>query len=206
MDINQLSIIIVLFSFSLYLILKVRIYSKKYNLNPLTFTSSKDPIEIMVWCTLILIFFLYIFSILFINPTMTHFNLNNILVVMSGYVVIFIGFLMVIIAHHQMGKLWRVGSTTTTEINLIRDGLFSVSRNPVYTGMTLMALGIIFLYQDILFLSLFFTLFFNFLLIILLEEKFLTKRLGKEYHNYCRQVSRFIGFIPKQRINRKSIE
>lgn len=52
-----------------------------------------------------------------------------------------LGALIVAIAQLQMGNAWRVGVRDGDAPLFVRAGLFRVSRNPIFVGMILMALG-----------------------------------------------------------------
>ena len=51
------------------------------------------------------------------------------------------GALVMIIAQIQMGRAWRIGIRPGDAPELVDTGLFAVSRNPIYLGMALLAVG-----------------------------------------------------------------
>ena len=76
---------------------------------------------------------------------------------------------------------------------LVTSGLFRISRNPIYLGMTLTLLGVA------IFLGSFITLIFPVIFIILtdkliipIEERNLEKKFGKKYLQYKMKVGRWI--------------
>jgi len=74
---------------------------------------------------------------------------------------------------------------------LITDGLYSLTRNPMYFGTLLIGLGIVL----VLFKWWVFLLFFSIFLLIYIpqinkEEKELSKYFGDEYRLYCEKVPR----------------
>jgi protein-S-isoprenylcysteine O-methyltransferase Ste14 len=77
--------------------------------------------------------------------------------------------------------------------SLVRDGMFSVSRNPMYLGMLFILLGwgVWLGSASNVALLLLFVLTMNFLQ-IKPEEAVLRSLFGQEYENYCEEVRRWI--------------
>lgn len=74
---------------------------------------------------------------------------------------------------------------------LVTAGLFALSRNPVYLGLTASLLGVLFLLPSVGFL-----LALSFFVVtnhyrVLEEEQFLRKTFGGAYEGYCRRVGRY---------------
>jgi protein-S-isoprenylcysteine O-methyltransferase Ste14 len=90
------------------------------------------------------------------------------------------------------GKSFRVGIDENSKDNLIVNGTFSISRNPIYVGFLAFFIGIFIAYSNIL-IIVFLTLFF--LIInrqVLREELFLKEHYGNEYNEYCKKVRRYL--------------
>ena len=89
---------------------------------------------------------------------------------------------------------------------LVREGLYGLSRNPMYLAVIAAAAGqsIVFaswkvgLYAGALFL------FFH-LVVVLLEEPHLRKERGQSYEEYCRRVPRWLGLPRQASLPRSSI-
>lgn len=76
---------------------------------------------------------------------------------------------------------------------IVDDGVYAFSRNPIYLGMTLIYLGVSFLFNSFWFLPpLALVLFVVHNGVILREEKYLTRKFGDEYLNYKSRVRRWI--------------
>ena len=110
-----------------------------------------------------------------------------------GIVLILVGLLIDV----QAWMLFRKRKTTLNPhkrpSKLVNDGLFKISRNPMYLGMDLVLWGIS------IFLGSLITFIFPILFIILIEklfiefeEKNLEKMFGKKYLNYKKKVRRWI--------------
>ena len=53
-----------------------------------------------------------------------------------------VGIAVVVVAQLQMGASWRIGVDPDERTELIRDGLYRWSRNPIYAGMVAFCAGI----------------------------------------------------------------
>ena len=76
---------------------------------------------------------------------------------------------------------------------ILDDGLYAVSRNPIYLGMILIYLGVTFFVNSIWFLPILpLALLAIHYGVILREEKYLGRKFGDEYLNYKNRVRRWI--------------
>ena len=102
----------------------------------------------------------------------------------SGFVLLFIG-------RFGLGTSFRIGSPKESA-SLAVNGLFRMSRNPMYLGMfsTLLA-SAFYTLNPILFLVVIFEIVVHHK-IVLAEELLLQKVFGEEYTNYCSRVRRYI--------------
>ena len=83
---------------------------------------------------------------------------------------------------------------------LLTTGIYAWVRNPVYTAITFVCIGILFFGKDLWLLALPF-LFWLILTILMIytEEKWLKELYGKEYEEYCEHVNRCIPWFPRNR-------
>ena len=63
---------------------------------------------------------------------------------LTGIVLLLISLAWTILAQAQMGNSWRIGIDDEHKTELIQSGVFSLSRNPIFVGMTLTLLGLAF--------------------------------------------------------------
>ena len=76
---------------------------------------------------------------------------------------------------------------------ILDDGLYAVSRNPIYAAMILIYLGVSFLFNSIWFLPILpLVILVIHYGVITREEKYLTGKFGDEYLNYTNRVRRWI--------------
>jgi len=103
---------------------------------------------------------------------------------------------LVVAAQRQMGASWRVGVDPEERTELVTAGVFGVVRNPIYSGMVLMALGIALMVPN----AVSFAAAGDFLLAVelqvrMIEEPYLRRVHGSSYENYVAQSGRFLPAI-----------
>ena len=82
------------------------------------------------------------------------------------------------------------------------EGVYSISRNPIYSGIYFFLLGIQMLtYNIFVFIISIIIYIFLSILIIKTEEKWCLEKFGKKYEEYCKQVNRIIPWFPKRKYN-----
>jgi len=104
----------------------------------------------------------------------------------------FIGTLIFLTAYFNLGSSIRLlmpGEEERTE--LITDGWYAHSRNPLYLGLHIAMVGWIFILPSLLTVLALALFLVNQHFRILLEEKFLEDRFGEEYREYKEQVRRY---------------
>jgi len=85
------------------------------------------------------------------------------------------------------------------ENKLITDGVYGITRNPVYSGAFLACVGAVIITNNLLLLIvpvicyIYMTVF-----LINTEEKWLKDLYGQEYIDYCKKVNRCIPWFPKK--------
>jgi protein-S-isoprenylcysteine O-methyltransferase Ste14 len=101
------------------------------------------------------------------------------------------GFVLLYLGRFRMGDSFRLG-TAKEETSLKADGLFRLSRNPMYVGMyaTMTASAFYTLNPLVILLGIF--VIFVHQKIVLAEEEHMQKVFGQEYLEYCNHVRRYI--------------
>jgi protein-S-isoprenylcysteine O-methyltransferase Ste14 len=97
-----------------------------------------------------------------------------------------------VIAKNNMKNSWRIGIDTETKTELIKNGLFKVSRNPIFLGLITTLIGLFLTTPNAATLIL---LILGIVLIQIqtrLEEEFLIKQHGVIYKDYQKETRRFI--------------
>lgn len=110
----------------------------------------------------------------------------------AGFAIIHLALLWIIIAQVQMSNSWRVGIDHSAKTELKTNGLFSVSRNPVFLGMLVTLAGIFLIFPYAITLLVFVASTLLFQVQVRLEEEYLYKVHGESYLDYSQKVGRWI--------------
>ena len=110
----------------------------------------------------------------------------------TGFAIIHFALLWIIVAQVQMSNSWRVGIDHSARTELKTNGLFSVSRNPVFLGMLVTLAGIFFILPNAITLLVATVSVMLFQVQVRLEEEYLSKTHANTYIVYCKKVRRWI--------------
>lgn len=108
-----------------------------------------------------------------------------------GFVVAIGGTVLVVTAQYQMGRAWRIG-IDETPTDLVSEGLYRYTRNPIYTGAFVFLTGLGLMVPSPILWGL---ILFTIVLIatqVRFEEHHLLGLHGDSYARYARQVGRFV--------------
>ena len=110
----------------------------------------------------------------------------------SGFILGMVGLLLTFLAQLQMKNSWRLGLDDTVSINLVQDGFFRYSRNPIYLGLGIGFFGFFLIAPNIgsLVFLILMTIAVN--LKIKDEEQFLMHHIPEKYETYKKKVRRWI--------------
>lgn len=108
-----------------------------------------------------------------------------------GFVLIHLALLWIIIAQVQMSYSWRVGIDLNTKTELKTQGLFSISRNPVFLGMLFTLAGLFLILPNAITLLVLVSSAWIFQIQVRLEEEYLSKKHGRTYIEYGKKVRRW---------------
>ncbi len=195
-DIFQLSVLI------LFLILfigdSIRLYSKGVRI----FVSKKDKssLRVAMESVFIAVLLLWMYEIIknaagiSFSPIPAFLSepfYISIVLKYMGTVLIFIGFVLFILALIALGPSWRIGLDTENPGKLVTSGIFSVTRNPVFIFIILYFTGTAFIYTSWFFSGLAIMAIFGIHFHILNEEKFMKKMYGEAYLAYCQKINRY---------------
>ena len=110
----------------------------------------------------------------------------------AGWIVLALSLLWIIAAQYQMGSSWRIGIDTKSQTALVTNGIFGLSRNPIFLGMRVGLLGLFLVLPNALTLA---VLLLGGVLMqvqVRLEEAHLRSMHGKAYETYLASVRRWI--------------
>ena len=113
-----------------------------------------------------------------------------------GLVVTVAGTIAVLAAQTGMGASWRIGVKETERTELVTHGLFTVVRNPIFTAMTSVQIGLTLMVPTWLSLAALGCLVVAVeLQVRLIEEPYLMQLHGTAYLNYAAVTGRFVPGI-----------
>lgn len=110
----------------------------------------------------------------------------------TGWILLIASLVWTIAAQAQMGASWRIGIDSEHGTQLVRTGVFRMSRNPIFLGMMTTLLGLLLVIPNAL---TFMTFVLGVVLIniqVRLEEEYLKTTHGDEYVSYLQRVRRWI--------------
>ncbi len=118
----------------------------------------------------------------------------------SGIALVVVGLVLVVIAQAQMGKSWRIG-IERRKTELVQSGLFRWIRNPIYTGIITMIIGL-----AIATPSLWSILGVAIAVLLIsvqtrLEEAHLIEEHGDDYRIYASKTGRFVPGVGTLKAN-----
>ena len=97
-----------------------------------------------------------------------------------------------LIAQNHMKKSWRIGIDEDVKTELVQNGLFKISRNPIFLGMRTMLLGLFLIIPNAVTLVVLIAGELLAQIQVRLEEEFLTRTHGESYRAYQKQVRRWL--------------
>lgn len=109
-----------------------------------------------------------------------------------GWILLYISLIWIFLAQLQMKDSWRIGIDKENKTELVTQGLFQFSRNPIFLGILIADLGIFFVIPNAISLLIVALSYASIQTQIRLEESFLKKSFGKAYAEYIGKVRRWI--------------
>jgi protein-S-isoprenylcysteine O-methyltransferase Ste14 len=171
------------------------------NVNPIAIGGGKTGIilavelisfaSLLVWLTEVLLHAFHADFRIFPSP-LDLLLINSQTAKIAGAGLTSLGLLVFALAYVSFGDSWRVGFDVKNPGALVTNGIFSVSRNPIYLCLDLWFIGTYLINGTLIFLI------FAVLAVAAMhwqirqEETFLSNLYGEPYENYCRQTGRYI--------------
>lgn len=169
-----------------------RIY-KKTGINPITFKNNDSAHDLIGVYMKIEMFLIFVSALESSNKIGLKFvnYIDNELLKNTGFILMIISLLGVVLAQFQMGSSWRIGIDEKNKTDLKISGLFKKSRNPIFLAMIISQFGFFLFHSTTLNL---FILLISYCLIsiqIRLEESHLESLHGQTYLEYKKIVPRW---------------
>jgi protein-S-isoprenylcysteine O-methyltransferase Ste14 len=171
---------------------------KQTGIFPVTFSNSDNAHDYIgkVFKVLLALLFLtgtiYAFYTEGVKYLMPIWYLEKPILQIIGLIILFVALVWIAIAQHQMSNSWRIGIDEKHKTRLVTEGVFSVSRNPIFLGMLSTLLGLFLVIPNAITFMVLITGFISVQIQVRLEEEFLLKTHGEAYKNYCSHTKRWI--------------
>ncbi len=111
-----------------------------------------------------------------------------------GFIITVAGLIFASYSRYILGNNWSGRIEIKKDHKLVTNGAYSITRNPIYTGLLFGVLGTALMYNQLKGILALTLLFYAFSMKIKKEEKFLLKNFP-EYKTYMRKVKRLIPFL-----------
>ena len=187
----------VILIFLLVFVIRSFLLWKRTGINPWTLKDSNDAkgFIAIIFKTIAFISFLsvsiYVFGGKWYEFLMPIWYLENQIIRNIGWVIIHFSLVCIFIAQLQMKDSWRIGIDEDNKTELVTNGLFQYSRNPIFLGVILSNLGLFLIIPNLGTLLVLTLSYFSIQIQIRLEEEFLQNQFGNDYVNYCKSVRRW---------------
>jgi len=147
----------------------------------------------------LVIFFILIFLLVLgydsVNPRLREIQLGfgSDPVRIIGFSTVVIGDLVLFTAYLEIGTNWSFPlEDLDGRKQIIKTGLYSISRHPIYQSLNIITLGFVLLSLNWALVALFFISAFGFYFQSLIEEEVLISHYGDEYRDYMEKTARYL--------------
>ncbi len=171
---------------------------KKTGINPLTFNKTDDAhgfngkVFTAVSCLELMVVGLYAFKNDWYAYLLPFWYLENQTLQKIGWGFLILSLIVVWIAQTQMANSWRIGIDENNKTKLVTNGMFSVSRNPIFLGILIANIGLFLVIPNAFTLLIISLSTISINTQIRLEEDFLKREFGNDYVEYTKKVRRWI--------------
>ena len=192
-----LPIYLILYMLVAFVIPTYRTY-KQTGINPITFGKNDNAHDYIGFIMKVLIVLLFVAVLTYSMSEKMYSYLVPIsylqtqILTITGLALIHIALVWISIAQFQMSNSWRIGIDEENKTKLVTDGVFLISRNPIFLGMIISVLGLFFIVPNALTFFLTITTYIVIQIQIRLEEEFLQKQHAQDYVNYKLKTRRLL--------------
>lgn len=118
--------------------------------------------------------------------------LENTEAIIIGVAILLTTLIWIWVSQTQMGNSWRIGVEEDTTTELVTEGVFKLSRNPIFLGIKLNSLGFFLIVPNAITLVIFVVGIALIDVQVAIEEKYLESVHKDKYKDYCAKVRRWI--------------
>ena len=171
---------------------------KRTGVNPLTFNKTDDAHgyngKVFTFISLLefVVVFIFAFKSEWYQYLLPFWYLENSTLQYIGWGLLLFSLVLVWVAQSQMANSWRIGIDEKNKTELVINGLFSISRNPIFLGVMIANFGLFLIIPNAFTLLIVSLSMVSINTQIRLEEAFLKTTHGNAYEQYLNKVRRWI--------------
>lgn len=184
--------------FFLVFFLRSYLLWKKTKINPLTFNKEDDAHgyngKVFTFISLLelIVVSIYSFAAPLKKYLLPFWYLESDTLKWIGWSLLILSLILVWLAQSSMSDSWRIGIDEKNSTELITNGFFSYSRNPIFLGIMIANIGLFMVLPNAFTLLIIALSTVSINTQIRLEEAFLSKEFGNKYMLYKSKVRRWI--------------
>lgn len=171
---------------------------KRTGINPLTFNKTDDAhgyngkIYTFISFLELIVVGIYAFKIQWYKYLLPFWYLENGILFKIGWGLLILSLIVVWISQTQMANSWRIGIDEKNKTELVTNGMFRISRNPIFLGIMIANIGLFMIIPNAFTLVIILLSTTSINTQIRLEEAFLKQEFGNEYLKYSKKVRRWL--------------
>ncbi|PWG04937.1 isoprenylcysteine carboxylmethyltransferase family protein [Polaribacter aquimarinus] len=187
-----------IFYFLFVFVIRSILLWQRTGINPLTFNKTDDAHgfngKIFTFITIfeLIIVGIYAFKKEWYEYLLPFWYLENPILQKIGWAFLFTSLILVWISQSQMSTSWRIGIDEKNKTKLVINGMFSISRNPIFLGIIIANIGLFLVIPNAFTLLIISLSTISINTQIRLEEEFLKREFGDEYIKYAKKVRRWL--------------
>ena len=184
--------------FLLVFVLRSFLLWKKSKVNPLTFNKGDDAhgyngkVFGIISIIELIVVSIYAFVPNWHKFLLPFWYLENDTLVYIGWALLILSLLFVWFAQFNMRESWRIGIDEENKTELVTNGFFAISRNPIFLGIMIANIGLFLVLPNAFTLLIIALSTVSINTQIRLEEEFLEQEFGEQYQEYKTKVRRWI--------------
>ena len=186
--------------FLLVFVLRSFLLWNKTKVNPLTFNKGDDAhgyngkVFGIISIIELIVVSIYAFIPNWHKFLLPFWYLENDTLVYIGWALLILSLLFVWFSQSNMRESWRIGIDEENKTELVTNGFFAISRNPIFLGIMIANIGLFLVLPNAFTLLIIALSTVSINTQIRLEEEFLIKEFGEQYSKYKGRVNRWITF------------
>ncbi|MBK8516767.1 MAG: isoprenylcysteine carboxylmethyltransferase family protein [Saprospiraceae bacterium] len=190
--------IFLLFYFFLVFLLRSFLLWKKTKVNPITFNKEDNAhgyngrVFAFIFMLELVIVSIYAFAPHWHKFLLPFWYLEYDILVYIGWALLFLSLVFVWFAQSDMRESWRIGIDEYIKTELVTNGFFAISRNPIFLGIMIANVGLFLVLPNAFTLLIIALSTISINTQIRLEEEFLLKEFGEQYKQYQSKVNRWL--------------